>query len=98
MLRFAQGEPVEVVIGSLQPDTRYFYQLHTAGLRNAEGTFQTQRARGCEFTFTITADSHLDDRVNAELFQRTLANALADAPDFTSISATRSWPRSMTAG
>lgn len=79
---FKKGEPAELLIGSLQPNTRYFYQLRAAGRASIEGTFHTQRARGSGFTFTITADSHLDDRVDAKLYQRTLANALADAPDF----------------
>jgi hypothetical protein len=80
--RFSKGEPVEVVIGPLQPDTRYDYQFRAAGIPSAEGTFHTQRPPGSEFIFTVTADSHLDDRVSAPLYQRTLANALADAPDF----------------
>ena len=66
----------------LQPNTRYFYQFRAGELRSPENTFHTQRPPGSSFTFTITADSHLDDRVSAELYQRTLANALADAPDF----------------
>jgi hypothetical protein len=80
--QFKNGEPVEIVIGSLQSNTRYFYQFRAPGIESAEGTFHTQRTPGSEFTFTITADSHLDDRVSAPLYQRTLANALADAPDF----------------
>jgi hypothetical protein len=81
-LRFVKGEPVEIVIGSLQPDTRYFYQFRADDPKSIEGTFHTQRPPGGEFTFTVTADSHLDDRTSAEVYQRTLANALADGPDF----------------
>ena len=80
--QFKQGEPAEVILGSLRPDTQYFYQLRLHGTNGAEGTFHTQRPPGSTFTFTITADSHLDDRVSAGLYQRTLASALADAPDF----------------
>ncbi|MBI5684568.1 MAG: metallophosphoesterase [Verrucomicrobia bacterium] len=95
--QFKKGEPVEIVIGPLRPDTQYFYQLKVAqasslrindqsqagSLRHLqEGAFHTQRSRGSSFTFTITADPHLDDRTSAEVYQRTLANALADAPDF----------------
>jgi hypothetical protein len=79
---FKKDEPAEVVIGSLQPNTRYFYQFHGNGIQAAEGSFYTQRPAGSPFTFTITADSHLDDHVSADLYQRTLANALADSPDF----------------
>ena len=80
--QFKKGEPTEIVLGSLQPGTRYFYQLRDGGTNVAEGTFHTQRPPGSSFAFTITADSHLDDRVSAALYQRTLASALADAPDF----------------
>jgi hypothetical protein len=80
--KFRQGEPVVEMIGSLQPDTQYYYQLRVAGLPYIDGTFHTQRAAGSPFTFTTTADSHLDERVSTELYQRTLANALSDAPDF----------------
>jgi len=80
--QFKKGEPAEIVIGSLRPDTQYFYQLRTRGTNSVEGAFHTQRSRGIAFTFTITADPHLDDRTSAEVYQRTLANALADAPDF----------------
>ena len=79
---FKKGEPVEVLIGALQPNTQYFYQFRAAGINSTVAAFHTQRSRNSPFTFTITADSHLDDRVSAELYQRTLANALADAPDF----------------
>jgi hypothetical protein len=80
--QFKKGEPVEVVLASLRPDTQYFYQFHAGDLASQENTFHTQRPPGSSFSFTIMADSHLDDRVSAELYQRTLANALADAPDF----------------
>ncbi|MCY2992499.1 MAG: metallophosphoesterase [Planctomycetota bacterium] len=80
--QFKKGEPVEVVIGALQANTRYFYQFHSRDIHSAEYTFHTQRPTGGPFIFTVTADSHLDDRVRAEVYQRTLANALADAPDF----------------
>ncbi|HNQ87986.1 MAG TPA: metallophosphoesterase [Verrucomicrobiota bacterium] len=79
---FNKGEPVEVVIGSLRPDTQYFYQLRIGGTNAVEGSFHTQRPPGSTVSFTITADSHLDSNVSPEVYQHTLANALADAPDF----------------
>lgn len=79
---FKQAAPSEVLLGSLRPDTRYFYQLRLGGTNCGAGGFHTQRPPGSTFTFTLTADSHLDERVRAELYQRTLAGALADAPDF----------------
>ena len=80
--RFSRGEPAEVVVGSLRPDTQYDYELRAAGVDPVRGTFHTQRDEGKTFIFTVTSDSHLDDRVSAALYQRTLANALADEPDF----------------
>ncbi len=77
-----KNEPAEIVMKSLQPDTQYYYQLRAEGVPHMEGTFHTQRTKGSSFTVTITADSHLDDSVHAELYQQTLANARADAPDF----------------
>jgi len=34
------------------------------------------------FTFTITADSHLDEKTDLAVYQRTLRNAAADQPVF----------------
>lgn len=79
---FKKGEPAEIVIGGLKPDTRYFYQFRARGIEATGGSFHTARPPGAAFTFTITADSHLDDRASAAVYQQTLANALADKPDF----------------
>ena len=84
-----KDQPQEVVLPRLTPDTRYYYQLLDAARDKplvtdqlAEGTFHTARPPGSTFTFTVTADSHLDQNTYPALYQRTLANALADAPDF----------------
>lgn len=85
---YKKDRPVEQVLRSLKPDTRYYYRYHSrvgasaAFVAGPEYSFQTQRPPGGTFTFTVTADSHLDDRVNPDLYGRTLANALADKPDF----------------
>jgi predicted phosphodiesterase len=79
---FKRDEPAEIVLGGLRPDTQYFYQLRTGGTNGVSGTFRTQRPRGSAFTFTITADSHLDEHTSPALLQRTLANAHADKSDF----------------
>ena len=81
------GQPVEVPITGLQADTRYVYRLSTrtvggswtAGALNA---FQTQRAPGKSFVFTMQADPHLDYNTEPALYLRCLANALGDRPDF----------------
>lgn len=79
---FKKDEPVELVIGGLQPNTGYQYQLRSRGTNSAAGVFHTQRPPGSAFTFTVTADSHLDDRSSPEIYRKTLTNALADKPDF----------------
>lgn len=45
-------------------------------------TFHTPRVPGDTFTFTIQADSHLDASVTPAMYSQTLANVLADRPDF----------------
>ena len=79
---FRKGQPVELVLSSLQPNTHYVYQFHSARTNSAEFSFHTARPPGSAFTFTVTADSHLDEHTEPALYQRVLANALADAPDF----------------
>ncbi len=83
-----RNDPVEFVLTELHPDTRYYYRLHT---REATGkefiaaderTFHTQRNPGSSFVFTIQSDSHLDQSTRSAVYERTLANALADQPDF----------------
>ena len=79
---FKKGEAAGILLSSLKPDTQYFYQFNSALAKSGEFTFHTARHPGSTFTFTITADSHLDEHTDPALYQRTLANALADAPDF----------------
>ena len=79
---FRKDEPTGIVLGALRPDTQYFYAFRAGGTNGAEGAFHTQRAAGRAFTFTVTADSHLDSNTDPALYQRALGCALADAPDF----------------
>jgi hypothetical protein len=81
------GQPHEVVITGLDPDTQYFYRMryHAPGgdmddwvIRN-EHSFWTQRAPGSTFKFTIVADSHA--YYNTE-YHNTMANVASDEPDF----------------
>lgn len=81
------GQPAEVAIAGLQPDTQYFYRLSTregskAWTTEADHSFRTQRPTGSAFTFTVQADPHLDYNTEAALYLRCLANALSDQPDF----------------
>lgn len=87
---FKGGEPTVISLTGLKPDTAYRYRL-CYRVRAAdevaagpEYSFHTQRAPGSSFVFTIVADSHLGTakHCDPELYARTLANALADGPDF----------------
>jgi len=80
--QFKKGEPVEIVLTPLEPNTEYRYQFRSARGNSAEFAFHTARPTGNPFTFTITADSHLDERTEPSIYQRTLADALAGKPDF----------------
>jgi hypothetical protein len=82
------GQPREIVLDRLDADTAYEYRVINAETgepllpKEGNGRFHTARAPGSAFTFTIQTDSHLDRNSSPELYQITLANALADKPDF----------------
>jgi hypothetical protein len=86
--QFKAGVAVELAIASLRADTKYFYQFHSrlAGASrfaaSPEYSFHTARPPGGGFTFTITADAHLDGRTSSDVYQQSLANIRADQPDF----------------
>jgi len=83
-------KPFEVTINNLQPNTRYYYQMHYRQpgepdfSTGSEHTFHTQRAPGSTFTFAIQSDSHLPMKslCDPELYTRTLRNAASEYPDF----------------
>jgi hypothetical protein len=86
--------PVDIALGGLEPDTRYYYRLlcRRPGADEFEfahgGSFHTMRQRGATFLFTIQADSHMNETIGVEdsrrswLYKTTLGNVLADEPDF----------------
>ena len=82
------GVPLEWVIPSLQADTKYFCQFHSRPVGatqfkdSPEFSFHTARPAGSTFTFTMTADVHLDEHTSAQVYEQSLANIRADAPDF----------------
>ena len=83
-----QATPVEVAISNLTPNTRYYYRLYFRGASDSaftpldEYSFQTARPAGTSFTFTVQADSHLDENSDLNTYRTTLSNILADRPDF----------------
>ena len=86
--RQLKGEPAELILDVLRPDTAYFYQLRYRSTPSApvqvaaEASFHTPRPPGSPFVFTIQADSHLDEHTDPAQYRRTLENAVADHPDF----------------
>jgi 3',5'-cyclic AMP phosphodiesterase CpdA len=86
--RFARGKPAEVMLGPLQPGTRYHYRFHSRALGAAdfsateEYSFMTARPPGSAFTFTIQADSHLDFGIDPPTYEKSLRNAVAAHSDF----------------
>ena len=80
--------PLNVVLGSLKPNTRYYYRMHyvvpgsSTFTARPEHSFVTQRPRGTPFTFVLQADPHMDANSNSDVYKLTLANELADNPDF----------------
>jgi len=79
--------PIRIPITGLQPDTEYYYRVRHrhvgATYYNARGerSFHTARPRGTTFSFTVTADPHIDVNTDMQLFWRAMANISLDAPD-----------------
>lgn len=86
--RLKAGTPHLFNLGDLKADTLYRYQLYhrqpegKVFTAEPENQFHTQRKPGKAFTFTMQADSHLDQATRSALYEQSLANALADKPDF----------------
>lgn len=87
-IAMVSGQPQGVVIASLKPDTKYLYQWIFEGakpsdsLESPEYSFHTARLPGSSFSFSVTADSHLDENSSGAVYTRTLLNALTSSPDF----------------
>jgi predicted phosphodiesterase len=85
---FKQGQPVEVLMTSLQPDTRYFYRFRSRPpgtdkfSEGEESSFHTARPPGKTFTFVVQADPHLDENVIPERYRQSMLNIRSDRPDF----------------
>ena len=82
------GTALNVALANLQPNTHYYYRLQYAPASSSTFTarpehfFVTQRPRGTPFTFIVQADPHMDNNSEPAVYQQTLANELADKPDF----------------
>jgi len=86
-VKLKSGVPQNLVLGGLKPDTSYNYRLTYRRPGNEPGqdamrSFHTQRKAGSKFSFVMQADSHLDNNTDVRVYQQSLANMLADKPDF----------------
>src|SRR6185369_16491727 len=87
-VKLSAGTPHDITLDRLRKDQQYLshWVWRPTGaadaVRSPQYRFHTQRAAGKPFTFTVQADSHLDENTSGEVYLRTLANALADEPDF----------------
>jgi hypothetical protein len=85
---FKAGVPAAFALHALHADTKYHYQFHsrisgsTQFTASAEFSFHTARPPGSRFSFTMTADVHLDEHTRAGVYQQSLANIRAEQPDF----------------
>jgi hypothetical protein len=88
MQRVTGGVPVVLTLSRLQPDRLFSWRLSwrvvgaTAFTVGPLRTFRTARPPGRGFTFTIQADSHMDENSVPDQYVRTLSNVRTDAPDF----------------
>lgn len=85
---FKPGTPVELVLSPLTANTRYFYEFRSRPPGGGPFTsspahsFQTARPPGSTFSFTMTADAHLDEHTSPDVYDQTLANIRVSQPDF----------------
>ena len=85
------NQPVELDVSGLPTNSRIYYRLRyrvpaaSSYEAAAENSFMTQRAPGSTFSFGVQGDSHperVNTQFNAAFYNRTLATAAADNPDF----------------
>ena len=83
----AAGQPHEILISGLSPNTQYYYrmQYHAPGdamnnwVDRSEHSFWTQRPQGSSFTFTVTSDAHA---TFSTAFENAMTNIVNEHPDF----------------
>ncbi|MBK6282516.1 MAG: metallophosphoesterase [Draconibacterium sp.] len=79
------GQPKEIVISGLQPNTKYYYRMKYSTddginwVEREEHSFRTQRSPGSNFSFTIISDSHA--MYNTQ-YQNAITNIKNENPDF----------------
>ncbi|TXI90089.1 MAG: hypothetical protein E6Q34_09540, partial [Burkholderiaceae bacterium] len=82
------NSPLEFQLEGLPTDSQVFYVVNfqsdpsLVAAKSNTYDFRTARKSGSSFTFTVQADSHLDENSSLAQYQRTLDNILLDRPDF----------------
>ena len=85
---FVAGDPAEIEIGGLTPNTKYYYRVNSRKTGSTtisyrpEFTFVTAKPANTPFTFVIQADPHLDAQSDTNIYKLCLKNQLEDKPDF----------------
>lgn len=85
---FQARTAIDLSIDGLTADTAYFYRVRYRAPGSAsfsagdEHRFRTARRAGQSFSFAVQADPHLDENSSPTVYAQTLANILADQPDF----------------
>jgi hypothetical protein len=85
---FIKGQTTALEIVHLVANKSYYYQfVFTPEHSKMQTTsplnrFQTQRSPKTSFTFTVQADSHLDENAGTDMYLKTLSNMAADSADF----------------
>jgi len=88
ILKLTANKPVETKLTGLKADCQYgYYFLYKPEgekdfKKSAIHSFHTQRSASESFCFTITADSHLDENTDTQVYTNTLLNVAADSADF----------------
>ena len=85
-----KDKPLEADFTNLTANTKYYYRTcyrasgaTSSFLAGPERFFQTQRAAGSTFNFTIETDEHMYDKKGVvSIYQITLNNQSLDNPDF----------------
>lgn len=86
-----QGIPAVIELTGLKANTKYFYRVRgkrssdTAFSLGKTNSFSTAKSSGTPFTFSVQGDTHPEragKMFNSELYSVTMANVLAQQPDF----------------
>ncbi len=87
-LNYIKGQINNILLDHLKINKKYFYrficQLSDSGnqMNTAINCFHTPRLKNDDFTFTIQADSHLDENAGTAMYTKSLTNMASDSADF----------------